>query len=159
MAINLGAVYDGLPRMRGVMRTGGDRAGTRADRLSGGVFAQHARRMPAHGACLAKWRATVSELPLREPGCPIYFASGWADLLKKQVTDFQLTQIGWLPSGRTARRCIRDQPIPGRRVQANSGWHPRSGRFCLVAAGLIIAAAEKYSQMQVWIDECGSLAL
>jgi hypothetical protein len=85
---------------------------------------------------------------------PVYFTSGWFDLLKTQMADFELTQIGYfhLEERRVdapgINRFMDDaQPQPG--WNSFSIWSILSG----VAAGPIIAAAEKYSEMQVWVDE------
>jgi len=84
---------------------------------------------------------------------PIYFASGWFDLLKTQMADFQLTQIGYFDLEE------RRVDVPGINrfldlTQTQTGWHPFSvWSIFSVAAGPITSAAEKHSEMQVWVDE------
>jgi hypothetical protein len=155
MAINLGAVYDGLAAhaWSDVQLAEIERELARIDYL-----AAYSRNM--RGECLLmvhaygemegnRFRITAPN----QGAAPIYFASGWADLLKKQVTDFQLTQIGYF---HLEERRVDASGITQfmEAAQAKSGWQPFSiWTIFGEASGPVIAAAEKYSQMQVRIDE------
>jgi len=86
---------------------------------------------------------------------PDFWADGWFDLVKAQAVTFDLNAVGFVdPKARLVFPKTVDQ-FAAEIAQRRHGWsaHTLSGIFTSEAAGFIAFQVEKFSRMQVWVDE------